>query len=114
MCQPRPRKDEDDDVRPQPLQFVLVGKGGTVSSLSTVRSHVMKGHHQKSREVKKAYLKRAKQPRRLLQLRPPAEEEKQKPATKAIPEKPPELPLTAAVPGQANCEIFPQVSVIRY
>lgn len=107
MCQ-RPHKDEDEDdhVRPQPLQFVHVGKGGAVESLSTVRSHVMKGHHQKSREVKKAYLKRAKQRPRRIELRPTVEEERS-----AVTDE--SLTLAAAlVPCEANCACPPFFSFL--
>ncbi|CAG8954275.1 hypothetical protein HYFRA_00005895 [Hymenoscyphus fraxineus] len=74
MCRSRLSKEEDGEHdgekgRDLPLQFVLVGAGGAVESLRAVRSHVMKGHHQKSREIKKAYLRRVKKPRRL-QVRP--------------------------------------------
>lgn len=41
-CQPGSPKDEDGDVRPQPLQFVVVK------------------NHQESRQVTKVYLKRTK------------------------------------------------------
>lgn len=65
---PQAEDGSQDDPSPPAFQFVSVGSGGTVSSISTVRSHVMKGQHQKRRENKKALLKRGQQ--KLLQLRP--------------------------------------------
>jgi len=108
MCknsQSPPAKDgTEDDTNPPFLQFVPVGPGGTVSSLSAVRSHVMKGQHLKRRETKKAALKKGSQ-QRLMQLRP----------SQAIPNN--SIPATAPaessrsvsplirVPYEANCEI---------
>src|ERR1700710_638425 len=44
--------------RPPSLQWVSVGKGGRVSSVRTVRSHVSKEYQQRQRERKNASLGR--------------------------------------------------------
>ncbi|PVH76179.1 hypothetical protein DL98DRAFT_535972 [Cadophora sp. DSE1049] len=54
---------------PQMLQFVSVGPGGSVSSPNIVRSHAIKGYHQRRKEAKKAYLNSLNQQRNV-QLRP--------------------------------------------
>ncbi|KAL2070050.1 hypothetical protein VTL71DRAFT_14730 [Oculimacula yallundae] len=54
---------------PQMLQFVSVGPGGSVTSPDIVRSHAIKGYHQKRKEAKKAYLDTLNQQRNV-QLRP--------------------------------------------
>ncbi|KAK0107908.1 hypothetical protein ONS96_003695 [Cadophora gregata f. sp. sojae] len=54
---------------PQMLQFVSVGPGGSVSSPNIVRSHAIKGYHQRRKEAKKAYLNSLTQQRNV-QLRP--------------------------------------------
>lgn len=68
------KDDESSNVlipnpRPPSLQWVAVGKGGKVSSVRTVRSHVSKEHHQRQRESRNATQQRLKQQRRRL-LRP--------------------------------------------
>ena len=54
---------------PSPLQWVAVGKGGKVSSVKTVRSHVSKGYHQRKRDLQKADLEKLNW-QRGLELRP--------------------------------------------
>lgn len=54
---------------PQMLQFVSVGPGGAVNSPNLVRSHAIKGYHQRRKEAKKAYLNSLNQQRNV-QLRP--------------------------------------------
>jgi len=71
MCQ-RPKTQDEDGVPgssdrvsgttrpppyPQMLQFIEIGVGGAVSTPSIVRSHAIKGYHQKRKDAKKAYLK---------------------------------------------------------
>jgi len=53
------------------LQWVAVGKGGKVSSVRTVRSHVSKGYHQRKRDSQKADLEKLTWQRRVA-LRPNA------------------------------------------
>jgi len=55
--------------KPSPLQWVAVGKGGKVSSVKTVRSHVSKGYHQRKRDSQKADLEKLTWQRRV-ELRP--------------------------------------------
>ncbi|CZS96278.1 uncharacterized protein RCO7_04966 [Rhynchosporium graminicola] len=54
---------------PQMLQFVSIGPGGSVTNPNMVRSHAIKGYHQRRKEAKKAYLNTLNQQRNV-QLRP--------------------------------------------
>ncbi len=55
--------------QPQMLQFVSIGAGGSVSHPNIVRSHAIKGYHQRRKEAKKAYLQSLDKQRNV-QLRP--------------------------------------------
>ncbi|KAF4630314.1 hypothetical protein G7Y89_g7827 [Cudoniella acicularis] len=71
--QPLPQPPEDDvdqdDESPQSLEFVLEDPGAKKSNIGKVRSHVMKRIHQRARDEKKTYLKRATQQKNIT-LRP--------------------------------------------
>jgi hypothetical protein len=109
MCQnsqsPPAKDGSEEEPSPPPLQFVPVGPGGTVSSLSAVRSHVMKGQHLKRRETKKAALKKGTQ-QKLMQLLPSQAVQNESIAATAPGESSRSVSPLTGVRYEANCEVF--------
>lgn len=75
-----------------------------MSSLSAVRSHVMKGQHLKRRETKKAALKKGTQ-QKLMQLRPSRATHDDS-ITATAPESFRSASPLTGVHYEANCEVF--------